>query len=435
MAKKYLLDTNVLLNSLDTLRGIIDRGDKVIIPLQVLEELDKMKGRGHDEERKFKARVVLRELEKYEEVIEMVSDLNYDTVGKMHERNFDMNYQDNRILALKTLAEHKAILLTMDKSMRFKARALGINVELVNKVDTKDKDYSGKITVESNSMAQVRFKSDGFVLPEDLDLKEKDLYPNQIVKMKTFSGYDVGRYIKSEGKIRRLIHKATEVSNITALNIEQQMALDVLNDPKVKVITLSGRAGTGKTLIALAWALEEIRNSGRYDRLLLGKNTAPIDKWSYQGFTKGETTDKLLSHFGNYTSNLEFLANSNYKNMNESMDGKKELEKLMDDGDVDVLDISSILGSSIDRKIVLIDEAQSFDVEAMKSIITRVTDGSKLIIIGDLRQETVNKLQHGNCGFQEIINQLKGCESVAHITLKNIERGKIQREIAEALNL
>ena len=434
MTKQYVLDTNVLLNRLEIVEEILERGDKVIIPLPVLEELDKMKGRGHNEERKFKARVIIRKLAEHEKEIKMVSELSDESLEIAKTYKFDMDYQDTKILALTVLRfGDNTTLLTMDVAMRLKARALGINVELVEDLNT-NKDYSGKLTVESNSMASMRFQSNGFVLPEDLGLNEEDLYPNQFVKMKTFSGYEIGRYIKSEGKIKRIVHRSTEVYNIKARNIDQQMALDVLLDPNIKVLTISGRAGTGKTIEALAYALEEMKFK-RYDRLLLGKNTAPVDKWSYQGFTKGETTDKILSHFGNYTSNLEFLTKCNYKNGNVDVDGKKELARLMEEGMIDVLDIASILGRSIDNKLVIIDEAQSFDIQAIKSIITRITDNSKLIIIGDLKQETVNKLQNGNKGFQEIINALKDCETVAHVTLKQIERGKVQQEIAEALGL
>lgn len=173
----------------------------------------------------------------------------------------------------------------------------------------------------------------------------------------------------------------------------------------------------------------------RYSLVRLLRAMLKYDESHGISFTKGETTDKLLSHFGNYTSNLEFLTRCNYKNMNEVIDGKKELERLMDDGDIDVLDISSILGSSIDRKIVIIDEAQSFNVEAMKSIITRPTDNSKLIILGDLRQQTVEKLHNGNKGFKEMIDKCKICSTIAHITLNKIERGKVQQEIAEAFGL
>lgn len=279
--KKYVFDTNLLLNNLDTLKEVIERGDVAVIPLQVIEELDNMKGRGSNEERKYNARVVLREIAKYETEIEMVSELSDEKLMVAESHNFDMSYQDNRILSLDILSNDDTVLLTMDKSMRFKARAMGIAVEVVDKAD--EDDYNGKLTVESNSVATSKFQSNGFVLPCDLDLIESDLYPNQIIKMKTFSGYDTGRYIKQEGKIKRLIHKSTEVSNIKVRNLEQQMLLDVLSDPKVKIITVSGRAGTGKTLLTLAWALEEFKRNNVYDKMLLGKNTAPIDKWSYQG--------------------------------------------------------------------------------------------------------------------------------------------------------
>ena len=152
---------------------------------------------------------------------------------------------------------------------------------------------------------------------------------------------------------------------------------------------------------------------------MIGKNTSPIDKWSYQGFTTGDTQEKLLTHFGNFTTTFENIQNIRGK---KSKSGVEVLELLKSQNKLDVLDISSILGSSFINRIVIIDEAQSFDIHAIRSIITRIGENCKLILIGDIGQQTISRLDPDKSGLYVAVEWLKELEESAHITLNDVHR-------------
>ena len=426
----YIVDTNVIIANPFFMRDFNDC--EIIIPIYVLEELDKIKSREGNSG--FRARQFFRffkEIEKTGNLIEGIAinnkvilkteiqgDLSLIPVG------LDPNYVDNKILALMMMAKYKEkTLLTNDVSMRVKASSLGIKCLILDASDKHKLDdlYTGVITCEVTSEMVKKFYTAKEISLEDL--KIKSMNPNQFFYGYTEFSYNqiVGKFDEKRNKVIRLKYDDAKIYGISPKDVRQKFAIDVLLDPKIPFITITSRQGCGKTLLAVAGALEQVLEGSRYEKILIGKNTAPVDKWSYQGFTTGDTEEKLLTHFANYTTTFENIQHLRGKKPRK---GVEILQGLMDQDKVEVLDISSILGSSFLNKIVVIDEAQSFDIHAMRSMITRIGEGSKLILIGDIAQQTISRLDPDKSGLYASIEWLKKLPETAHITLNKVHRSE-----------
>ena len=424
----YIVDTNVIIANPFFMKDFNDC--EIIIPIYTLEELDKIKSREGNSG--FRARQFFRFFKKIEKngnlidgiaignkVIlktEIQGDLSLIPTG------LDPNYVDNKILALMMMDKYKGkTLLTNDISMRVKASSLGIECLILDSSDKHKLDdlYTGVITCEVTSDMVKKFYTAKEISLKDL--KVDSMYPNQFFYGYTEFSYNqiVGKFDKHKNMVIKLKYDDARIYGIAPKDIRQKFAIDVLLDPKIPFVTITSRQGCGKTLLAVASALEQVLEGSRYEKMLLGKNTAPVDKWSYQGFTTGDTEEKLLTHFANYTTTLENIQHIRGKKVRK---GVEVLQGLIDQDKVEVLDISSILGSSFLNKIVIIDESQGFDIHAMRSMITRIGEGSKLILIGDIAQQTVSRLDPDKSGLYASIEWLKELSETAHITLNKVHR-------------
>ncbi|HAS80272.1 MAG TPA: phosphate starvation-inducible protein PhoH [Fusobacteriaceae bacterium] len=426
----YIVDTNVIIANPFFMKDFNDCD--IIIPIYVLEELDKIKSREGNSG--FRARQFFRffkEIEKNGNLIEGITIDNNVTLKteiqgdiSLIPKGLDPNYVDNKILSLMMMKKYKEkILLTNDVSMRVKASSLGINCLILDSSDQHKLNdlYTGVITSKVTTDMVKKFYTAKEISLEDL--KIKSMYPNQFFYGYTDFSYNqiVGKFDYKKNKITKLKHDDSKIYGISSKDIRQQFAIDVLLDPKIPFVTITSRQGCGKTLLALAGALEQVLDGNRYEKILIGKNTSPVDKWSYQGFTTGDTEEKLLTHFANYTTTFE---NIQYLRKKKHRKGVEILKELIDLDKIEVLDISSILGSSFLNKIVIIDESQSFDIHAMRSMITRIGEGSKLILIGDIAQQTVSRLDPDKSGLYASIEWLKELPETAHITLNKVHRSE-----------
>jgi len=426
----YIVDTNVIIANPFFMKDFKDC--EIIIPIYVLEELDKIKSKEGNSG--FRARQFFRffkEIEKNGNLIEGIT-VNNKVILKTEiqadlsliPKSLDPDYVDNKILSLMMTEKYKKkILLTNDVSMRVKASSLGIKYLILDASDKHKLDdlYTGVITSEVTSEMVKKFYTAKEISLEDL--KIKFMYPNQFFYGYTDFSYNqiIGKFDKKRNKVIKLKYDDTKIYGISPKDVRQQFAIDILLDPKIPFITITSRQGCGKTLLAIAGALEQVLEGNRYEKILIGKNTAPIDKWSYQGFTTGDTEEKLLTHFANYTTTFE---NIQYLRGKKPRKGVVILQELMNQDKIEVLDISSILGSSFLNKIVIIDESQSFDIHAMRSMITRIGKGSKLILIGDIAQQTVSRLDPDKSGLYASIEWLKELPETAHITLNKVHRSE-----------
>jgi PhoH-like ATPase len=285
----------------------------------------------------------------------------------------------------------------------------------------KEQYISRKLTIDSlfGNENVKEFYNKGEIFPEALGIEK--IFPNEFVEGETGQSYNkiIGRYDEAKNKIVTLEHEDANVFGLKAKDLRQKFALEVLLNRDIPFVTITSRQGCGKTILALASAMEQVLEQNLYEKILIGKNTAPIDKWSYQGFTTGDTQEKLLTHFGNFTTTFENIQNIRGK---KSKSGVEVLELLKSQNKLDVLDISSILGSSFINRIVIIDEAQSFDIHAIRSIITRIGENCKLILIGDIGQQTISRLDPDKSGLYAAVEWLKELPETAHITLNNVHR-------------
>ncbi len=427
--KSYIIDTNVIIANPFFTRDFEEC--EIIIPIYVLEELDKIKSREGNSG--FRARQFFRffkEIEKSGNLIQGIKIQNNVTLRaelqgdiSLIPDGLDPSYADNKILALMLMEKYKGkILLTNDISMRVKASSLGIECLILDLSDKHKLDdlYTGII---SKKVTRDMVKK--FYISKEISLKElgiDSMNPNEFFYGYTDFSYDqiAGKYDATKDMIVKLKYEDAKMYGVSPKDIRQKFAIEALMDPKIPFVTITSRQGCGKTLLALASALEQTIDNNRYNKILLGKNTAPIDKWSYQGFTTGDTEEKLLTHFSNYTTTFENIQHIKGK---KSTNGLEILKNLIESEKIETLDISSILGSSFLNNIVIIDESQSFDIHAMRSMITRIGKGSKLILIGDIAQQTISRLDPDKSGLYASIEWLKELTETAHITLKEVHRG------------
>lgn len=428
MTKTYVVDTNIIIANPYFLREFSEC--TIMLPIYVLEELDKLKSREGNSG--FRARQFFRNFKKIEEKGNLLEGIEVGNnvilkssieklSGELPE-NYDLKYADNKILSLMLSPGHrKDILITNDISMRLKASSLGIECKHIDLSDKHKLDdlYNGVFSKEVGVEDVKKFYREGGIAPADLGIEH--MYPNQFFVGTTDYDYNkiLGRYDNKKKKIVGLKYEDASAFGIKAKDVRQQFALEVLLSPEIPFVTITSRQGCGKTLLALAAALEQVYEHEVYGKVIVGKNTSPIDKWSYQGFTTGDTEEKLLTHFGNYTTTLENISEIRGKK------GKNGLELLMSlkaKGKLDVLDISSILGSSFINKIIILDEAQSFDAHAMRSIITRIGENCKMILIGDIGQQTVSRVDPDKSGLFTAVEWLKGIDETAHISLDKVHR-------------
>ena len=426
--EKYIVDTNVIIANPYFARELQD--SLIVIPIYVLEELDRLKT--HEGNTGFRARQFFRYFREIEEKgnlldgIKINESVTLKTIIGYHQNHlpssFDENYVDNKILSLFFNEEYKDFtLITNDISMRVKASSLGIKSLLIDSTDKHKLDdlYNGIQELNVSDEAVKEFYQRGEISPANLGIEK--IYPNEFVVGNTEFSYNkiIGRFDAHKNKIVTLKNEDASVFGIKAKDLRQKFALEVLLDKDIPFVTITSRQGCGKTLLALASAMEQVLEQTTYEKILIGKNTAPIDKWSYQGFTTGDTQEKLLTHFGNFTTTFENIQNIRGK---ESKSWVEVLELLKSQNKLDVLDISSILGSSFINRIVIIDEAQSFDIHAIRSIITRIGENCKLILIGDIGQQTISRLDPDKSGLYVAVEWLKELEESAHITLNDVHR-------------
>lgn len=335
---------------------------------------------------------------------------------------FDEKYVDNKILSMLLHDEYKDFtLLTNDISMRVKASSFGIKSLILDSTDKHKLDdlYNGICEIKVSDEHCKEFYQNGEILISKLDIE--DLCPNEFFHGFTEHSYNkiIGKYDKKKEKIVSLKNENASIFGIIAKDMRQNFAIEALLDTSIPFVTITSRQGCGKTILALASAMEQVLEQNIYEKILIGKNTSPIDKWSYQGFTTGDTEEKLLTHFGNFTTTFENIQNIRGK---KSKSGIEVLQLLKNQNKLDILDISSILGSSFSNRIIIIDEAQSFDIHAIRSIITRIGENSKLILIGDIGQQTISRLDPDKSGLYVAVEWLKELEETAHITLNSVHR-------------
>ena len=438
MSKTFILDTNVLL--LDPLAiNKFGQGNKVYIPLTVVEELDRFKKDQNENGRN--ARYFSRLIDKLRGQGSLTKGIKLDNGGKLvisvltefkqtPKVGLNLTINDNLILAsglaLKETGE-SVTLITKDINLRLKADALDIHAEDYETTDvTLDELYSGQRTLEFDLEKIEEFERERFLKLEENEVA--GIYPNEylilIDKNNPFKKI-LGRYHARKGGIVPLIRPKEGVWGVYPKNLEQQFALDALLNNEINMVSLVGKAGTGKTLLAIAAGLECAITKQSYSRVLVSRPIVPMGK--DLGFLPGDVSEKLGPWMQPIFDNIDFLfGNQRAKNEMTTWD------ELINQGLLHVEPLTYIRGRSLPGQYMIVDEAQNLTPHEIKTIITRAGEGTKIVLTGDSEQIDNPYLDSLNNGLVYCIDKLKGEEIIAHTKLQVGERSPLS-EIASKL--
>lgn len=430
LKKLYILDTNILLHDPTSLLAFEE--NEVVIPLVVIEELDTFKDSENELGRN--SRTVNRTLDLYREQGRLNKGIELSNGGKLFvelncttniPQNLDQNKVDNRIIGVAIglatqFPDKKVILVSKDINMRVKCDSLGIESQDYHKdhmVDSIDELYSGFIEI---------------IIPDaDIDsfhsgtptYSPVPLNPNQFILLKSEINPKKSALAKSVD-----IHKPLEkvldhksVWGISAKNKEQNFAFNLLMNPAINLVTLTGSAGVGKTLIALAAALEQTVEQGIYKKIIVSRPIQPMGK--DLGYLPGDINEKLAPWIAPINDNLEVLFNGD----------TKSLEMFKESGIIEVEALTYIRGRSMPNAFLIVDESQNLSVHELKTIITRAGEGTKIVLTGDIQQIDSPYLDSISNGLSIAVEKFKEYKIAGHMALRAGVRSELATLAAKIL--
>jgi PhoH-like ATPase len=433
MAKKkkiFVLDTSVLLHDHQSITNF-EKHD-VAIPITVLEELDNFKV-GNDT-KNFTARAVIRFIDKLSGENSLQDwiplgkgkgKFNVILSGSPLEVNAEKIYaegkNDHKIInaALYLQEQNKTKLVTLvtkDINLRIKAKALGIKSEdyETGKVDQKSLDTSSLRVVENIDSDVIRHLFNKGKVPEDGILNENKI-ANGYYVLKNGKSSSLAFYNPLLDQIERV--EKSYISGIKPKNAEQAFAVNALMNDNIKLVVLQGVAGTGKTLLALAAALEQHK---KYHQIILARPLVPLSNRDI-GFLPGDASDKISPYMEPLWDNLKFIKNQFKENERKF----KELTAMQEEGKIMITPLAFIRGRSLSNVIFIVDEAQNLTPHEVKTIITRAGENTKIIFTGDINQIDTPYLDENSNGLAYLIDRVKGEKLFSHVKLEKGERSEL----------
>ena len=412
--KTYVIDTNVLVHDYHAFDNILN-GNKVVIPYQVLQELDNLKSKTNAVG--VNARHAIRRIEA--ELIAETENLLVDM-----ESYPNIKEPDDKILEL-CLCLASPILISKDVCLRTKARVKGVQVEdyREDKVQVSDL-YSGLATE--------------YVTSEDLDTVYKvgkcnaaeGYYPNQaVVLIDYLNQKNKCLTIHKSGTLYAIDNKM-QPFGLTPANMEQHLAVNLLLDKDIPLMSMTGRSGSGKTLLAVACALEAVLERNEYSKITIARPVMPFQ--NDIGYLPGDLRDKLTPWLMPIVDNLEYLFSFSEQTGSKRQGKVSKLEELMNFGVIEIAPLTFIRGRSIPNQFIIIDEAQQVTKEEMKTILTRAGTDSKVVLTGDYNQIDNPYLSADNNGLVYCVDKFKEEEIAAHIGFTKCERSKLA-EVADRI--
>ena len=435
MKKTYILDTSVLVQNTSCLNEISN--STLIIPITVLEELDKLKT--YREEVGKNARVVIKQIDKLSQEGELhegitlpsnsilkVDAQEYPAIGK------DDSYGDNKILACALkYKKGKSVptLLSADLNLRIRAKALGIKAEdYIEKNKKTSEFYSGIVEINHPDAFQELMEKNSFN-PRSYNIK---LLPHEFALFVDDDGHELGLARKvSDDKIKLV--KKQSVWGIHPRSNEQACLIDLLLDPSLPLVTVMGQAGSGKTLVALAAALELVLEKQKYDKLIIYRPVEVIGK--ELGYMPGNKYEKMEPYFQAIFDSFEALLASNTggKDKKGSLTWRDNLEFFIKKDKIELDVLAYARGRSLANALIIIDEAQNLPANAAKTLLTRLGTGSKIVCTGDIEQIDVNNLDATNNTISTIVEAFKVSKLAGHISLVKGERSELANEAIKLL--
>lgn len=383
----YVVDTNVIINDPDFVKKL--KG-KILIPKAVLEELDKHKYGANEKARNI--RDFARFLDKHEDELWFYdSDI------------FEGSNDDKIIKTAKNLEARgeDVVLVTNDILMGLMAKSVGLNIQKHKPNQLQYEHYTGIRDCRT-------------------DLQYGQLIPNE------YQIHDNGLFRVSETGALHPLGKDRYVWGVKHHSVEQRCVIDALTNPEIQLVTITGKAGTGKTLLAIAAGLDQTLGENAYQRIIIARPTIPMGQDI--GFLPGDINEKLNPWMQPIFDNIDFLFS-----LKKNKAQHNEWQRLIDDGVIQMEALSHIRGRSIPFQYIIIDEAQNLSKHELKTIISRAGEGTKIVLTGDLNQIDHPKLDSVNNGLNHVVSRFKKEPLAAHIMLKNCERSRLADRATELL--
>lgn len=480
--KHFVLDTNVLLHNPNAL--FVFQEHEVVIPFAVIEELDKLKRQNDDIGRN--ARECIRHLDRLRGMGRLTEGVPWGaqspTVGMAasggrtgtvridvgeHPRPTAIREDspDNRIIAV-AWALHtgqgaaarpghreitgpvKTVFVSKDLNARIKSDALGIRTEdFENQKVDAERLYTGFVEAEvpgdlidelySQRMLPVDRLAPALTgAAEDGGVATSEIVANQFLVLldKDDEGHTgLARRLADTDHLIPVTGPRKPTFGIMARNVQQTMAMDLLLDDEIKMLTLLGSAGTGKTLLAVAAGMAKVFNEERYEKLLVARPIMPMGRDI--GYLPGDKDEKLTAWMQPIFDNLEYLLSNRGSPMQsaESHSTEQRIGKLLADGKVVLEPLTYIRGRSIPHQFMIVDEAQNLTPHEVKTIISRVGEGTKVVLTGDIGQIDNPYLDQSSNGLSYVVEKMKGIGLVGHVTLTKSERSELASLAAKLL--
>ena len=474
--KHFVLDTNVLLHNPNAI--FVFEENNVIIPYPVIEELDTMKRREDDIGRN--ARQCIRHLDRLRELGKLTEPLPWgdmpataefnpsalaaegktgsiriDVIDHARPTAISKDMPDNRIIAVAyalKLEGEPAVFVSKDLSARIKADALGITSEdFENQKVDADRLFNGYFDLavpgrliddlyHDKQLGLDRLEPHLAYAGADGQTHTRALQPNEFLVLRDQDDPN------HTGLARRLASRMAEtetiipvtgprkpVYGILARNAQQTMALDLLLDDEIRLVTLLGSAGTGKTLLALAAGMAKVFNDDRYEKLLVARPIMPMGRDI--GYLPGDKDEKLTAWMQPIFDNLSYLLTTRggQHETPDSHSTEQRIQRLMADGKLVLEPLTYIRGRSIPHQFMIVDEAQNLTPHEIKTIVSRVGEGTKIVLTGDIGQIDNPYLDQSSNGLAYVVEKLKSIGIVGHITLSRSERSELASVAAQLL--
>lgn len=428
--KSFIIDTNVLIHNPEAILSF--RDNEIIIPVQVLEELDRLKT--YPDQRGKAAREAIRFIDTVSRSGTLHDGVRLENgsilrvvLGPSGQAidGLDMEKNDNKIILAAYAAQlsgKRVFFVSKDINARVKAQALGLKTVDYEKqkVDIRSL-YAGVREVDAGKDLAQAFAEKGTV-----QWKER-LQPNEFIIFRD-RAEDFSWIARNDAERSVLVPVDAEdlsICGVEPRNERQRVALELLLDDSIPLVTLIGKAGTGKTLLAIAAGLHKVLEEKRYARVLVSRPVVPMGKDI--GFLPGEKGAKMANWMEPLFDNLEHIL-SVYKKPNlKSVDG------LLRDKTIEVEALSFIRGRSLPRQFIIVDEAQNLTPHEVKTIVSRVGEGAKIVLTGDPFQIDNMYLDSNSNGLTYLVEAFKGQELFGHVTLQKSERSDLAELAAELL--
>ncbi|MEI8135933.1 MAG: PhoH family protein [Bacteroidota bacterium] len=429
--KIFVLDTSVIIYDHTAIKNFAEHD--VVIPITVLEELDNFK-KGNDT-KNFSAREFTRYIDKLSgnNTLQEWTRINGPSRGMFKiemnfsskinaERIFADRKADHRILntALYTAEMHpdrKVVLVTKDINLRIKAKSLSLNAEdyETGKIKTVDELYTGNtLDIKATAEQITAIYNTGSCKAKPI-LKNYKSLPNHYFVLKNGSQSVMARYNADDDTLHRVVK--TSAFGVIPKNAEQSFALDAIMNPDIKLVSIQGVAGTGKTLLSLAGALELRRN---YHQIYLARPIVPLSNKDI-GYLPGDINSKLNPYMEPLWDNLKYIRSQ----FSEKDKEHKQIAEMIESQKLVVCPLAYIRGRSLSNVFFIVDEAQNLTPHEVKTIITRAGENTKIIFTGDINQIDTPYLDSQSNGLSYLIEKVKGQKLYAHITLEKGERSEL----------